>query len=595
MPNTTALKADADRTSAQRPAAIAWLLILVALVHLPSLFNPFFIDDYVYLDAVHDLSWPDVPGLFATATMDESASGVWWTPEGLLPFYRPFAILTFAAEYRIWGLNPFGFHLTNLLLHLLCTWLTWRLARHFFEDHRWAIVAAGLFAIHPGHMEALLWVSGRFDLLVCACVLGSLVGYLNWQQRGGGWIVLSMALFALGLGSKETALILPAALLGCEWLHRRESQRKRPWRQLVAAFGVFAVVALVYLWQRFRLFGGLGTMPPPYGVDLSSPSALGVILWNFAQYLLDMVFLVQIDAIYIDAFWSRHPWLLVAIGAAAVGVVLYCWRVSGGRPSFRVGLLMTVLFTAPALMAMPGERNVYLPLAGVALIGASVAASLMERFGDDLTRLRRLRRAGWAIVAVCLVALVPEQMLAWRIGHVGEGVYHDLMAALPNPPPDARIFVVGQCPLNAVGFTQGVRLKYGRRDITACNLTLAPNFLNQAQDTIYRTGPSSIRIVREGVPFFKSFLERFLMFSRPSQLAQSARRMNVELLSTPDLQRDVTELDFRLPAPLEDERIILLAWDNEHLRTVYDVIWGGRRPRLVPAAVRELPAAYAGS
>ncbi len=594
MARFTAMKTEAVHGATIPFTPVTWLLLFVALIHSPSLFNPFFIDDYVYLDSVDDLSWRAVPGLFSTATMDETASGVWWTPEGLLPFYRPFAILTFAAEYRLWGLNPFGFHLTNLLLHLLCTWLVWRLAGRFFESGRWALVAAGIFAIHPAHMEAMLWVSGRFDLLVCTCVLGSLLAYLNWQRHGGAWFAASIALFALGLNSKETALILPVVLVAYEWLHRRRGTHKRPTGQLLAAFTAFGFVALAYLVVRLRLFGGLGTLPPPYGVDLSSPSALGIILWNFSQYVLDLVFLIQIDAIYIDAFWSRYPGLLVVITLAALAVVIGSWRVSRGKPPFCLGLLVTVLFTAPALMAMPGERNAYLPLAGVALMGASVAAGLTEQFAGDVMRLRRLRRAGWAIALIALAILIPEHMLAWRIGNVGEGVYEDLMAAEPNPPKDAYIFVVGQCPLNAVGFTQGVRLKYGREDITAGALTLAPNFLHQAQDVMYRTGPASIRIVREGGLFFRSFLERFLMFSRPSLLAQSARRLDLELLVVPDLRKDVTVLEFKLPAPLEDERILLFTWDNEHLRTIYDVIWGEQRPRLVRVGVRELPSAFAG-
>ena len=70
-------------------ASVLWLLVLVGVLHVASLFNPFIIDDYIYLDTVHDLSWSGVPEVMDSATMDQDASGVWWTPYGDLPFYRP--------------------------------------------------------------------------------------------------------------------------------------------------------------------------------------------------------------------------------------------------------------------------------------------------------------------------------------------------------------------------------------------------------------------------------------------------------------------------------------------------------------------------
>ena len=61
------------------------LLVLVFALHLPSLFNPFFIDDYVYLETADQLTWSTIPDVFLSSTMDEHASSVWWTPLWLYP------------------------------------------------------------------------------------------------------------------------------------------------------------------------------------------------------------------------------------------------------------------------------------------------------------------------------------------------------------------------------------------------------------------------------------------------------------------------------------------------------------------------------
>ena len=75
--------------------------------------------------------------------------------------------------------------------------------------------------------------------------------------------------------------------------------------------------------------------------------------------------------------------------------------------------------------------------------------------------------------------------------------------------------MVNQCPLNAVGFTQGVKLRYGRDDVVACALAVAPQLEGFSTDRVYRTGRRSLKIVRQNGVFFDSFIERFLMFSEP--------------------------------------------------------------------------------
>ena len=215
---------------------MTWLLVVVAAFHVPTLLNPFFIDDYVYLETVQHLDWDKVVDIFTTSTMGEEASGVWWTPAGVLPFYRPLGEMTFAADYVIWGLRPFGYHLTNLLLHLLCTFLAWRLGGRLFDSPVARLALPTIFAFHPVHHEALAWISGRFDLLVCACALACVLSYLNWQKDRPGrrlWGAFSILWFLAGLGCKETALVLPAVLVGLELVRSRAQDAPHGSRRLV--------------------------------------------------------------------------------------------------------------------------------------------------------------------------------------------------------------------------------------------------------------------------------------------------------------------------------------------------------------------------
>jgi len=578
---------DKANASGSGVRSLAWVLVLTGALHLPGLFNPFIIDDYTYLDTVHDLTWSGAVAVLDSPTMDQDASGVWWTPNFDFPFYRPLAILTFALDYAVWGMNPFGYHLTNVALHLLCTLLVWRLGRRLLDSARGALAAATIFAIHPVHSEAVLWISGRFDLLACAAVMGATLAYLRWQEASGGrrFAFLSLLLFAFGLGCKETAIMWPAVIVLCELLRwRGPAATYRP-RSL--AWGAVAVglVTVLYLAQRFRLFGGLGNLPPPYGVDLSAPGAVGQILFNLALYLLDFVFFVQVDAIYLADFWRNNVLFFAVCIAGALAVLAACWRIAGGTPAFRSAMAFSALFAAPALLAMPGERNVYLACVGVALIGGAVYAAVVNWASEVPARRSRVARAARGLVALCAIIVCVEHLLMWRVANGAERVYRDLLAAIPDPPVDARIYIVNQSPLNAVGFTQGVKLRYGREDVLACALTVSPQLEGISTDRVVRTGPRTIRVVRDNGAFFSSFLEQFLMFSRPDKLAESARRVDLELVRSVDVDAPVTELEFRLPYALDDDRLFLFTWDNSHLQSQVDLIWRGDWPSLVPCPV----------
>jgi hypothetical protein len=553
------------------------LLIAVVILQLPSLFNPFIIDDYVYLETVHELDWAKVKDIFTTSTMGAEASGVWWTPIGALPFYRPLGEMTFAADYFLWGMNPFGYHVTNLLLHLACIFLVWKLARRLLERPEWALASAVIFALHPVHSEALVWISGRFDLLVCGVVLASVLCYLRWQRSDGGgtrWLLLSLGGFVVGLGCKETAVILPAVLVGVEVLCKQGARPRARMVRLGVVTSTFGVIALAYLALRFALFGGLGTLPPPYGVDLSAPLAAGgAIMWNLAQYLLDFAIFIQVDAIYTADFLANHivitSFLLVVSTVIFLIGTVFAWR----SLAFRVGVVWLAFFTAPSLLVMPGERNVYLASAGFSLIVAAAYARMRRRF--DTTPARNVLAKRFTTTAVCLLAFitVAEQGVMWGVAASSEKVLRDLEALMPDPKPGTRVFVVNQCPLHAVGFDQAIRLRYDRPDLAGFALTLSPTFVVSSTDVIVPTGKCSLRVERRGGVIFDSFVEKFTLFSQPiTGLPEAAQRVGLKLLDLPASYDQLTAIQFQMPYPLDDPRLRIFLWNNQRIRGTLDLL-----------------------
>ena len=193
---------------------IAAVLALTFAVYVPTLRYQFVHDDrgqIVENPAVH--SWHFVPTYFT--------SHVWAAvmPEELGNYYRPLFLLWLRANDAVFGNHAWGWHLTTILVHLLTVLLVYLLALRLKMDGDAAFVAALIFALHPAHIEAVAWISGVTEPLLGALLVASFLSYVQWKcARARKWKLLSLALFALALGEKETALILPALLLFYDWI-----------------------------------------------------------------------------------------------------------------------------------------------------------------------------------------------------------------------------------------------------------------------------------------------------------------------------------------------------------------------------------------
>ncbi|HET9595807.1 MAG TPA: glycosyltransferase family 39 protein, partial [Anaeromyxobacteraceae bacterium] len=173
------------------------------------------------------------------------------TPRRLLAGDRVVVELTFALDRAVGGLDPLPYHLTSLALHLVTVVLAWALARRVLEraGHRSpravALVAAGVFALHPLQTQAVTYVSQRAEVLASLFYLAGLLLLLRAEERGRtragllAWLGATLAL-ALGIGSKLVVLTLPAAYVLVGAVFPRPGE---PGGRLAAAGRRLAVVA----------------------------------------------------------------------------------------------------------------------------------------------------------------------------------------------------------------------------------------------------------------------------------------------------------------------------------------------------------------
>src|SRR5207244_4388477 len=144
------------------------ITLLAGLVYLNALHNPFVYDDYHTV--VANPSIQDLRNIRALVLGDVS---------------RPVINTSYAIDRAFWGTEPFGFHLTNVLLHMINVVLLWHLARRLSADRIVAASAAALFAVHPMMTEAVGYVSGRSELLCATWFLAALLCGRRWLLGGG--------------------------------------------------------------------------------------------------------------------------------------------------------------------------------------------------------------------------------------------------------------------------------------------------------------------------------------------------------------------------------------------------------------------------
>ncbi len=280
-------------------AAVAALLLVIYGTYLQSDFV-LWDDDFLIVQnpLIRSLSFASIWTAFTS-----------YDPE----LYIPLTFLSYQLNYLIGGLNPFIYHLTNLLLHAVNALLVTGIAYKLSSKTTWIAVVCGLlFAVHPLHTEAVMWASARKDVLASTFFLSSLLLYLERERAFVPAYIGSILAFFLALLSKVSAITLPLVLLLIDWREHRQWNRtmimeKIPYFLLSIAFGIIAlfgktqqvaestlletilvmVKGIVFYMQKLFVPLHLSPLYPYIGeIQLSEPAFLVPVIILAALYAL---------------------------------------------------------------------------------------------------------------------------------------------------------------------------------------------------------------------------------------------------------------------------------------------------------------------
>ena len=384
----------------------ALLLVLITLTaYTPAMRGGFVWDDDDYI--TNNQTLRSVEGL-----------GQIWLDPSSTPQYYPLVFSSFWLEYRLWRLNPTGYHVVNVLLHVLSSLLLWRLLQDLNVPGAW--LAAVVFALHPVHVESVAWVTERKNVLSALFYLGSMsclfrffsLAGVKEKKSGFWWYFSALLMFACALLSKTVTCTLPAAMLLMLWW-KRGRVRGRELAALAPFFVLGLAMGLATAWLEQHHVGALGSE-----WDLSFVERCligGRALWFYFWKLIwpwELIFNYprwQIDA----TVWWQY---IYPAGMLFVLLLLWLTRERVGR-----GPLVGVLFFIGTLFPALGFFDVY-PfrysyvanhfqyLASIGLIAllVGVIASVASRLPAGPQRI---------IMGLGLVVLVLLGLQTWRQGY----------------------------------------------------------------------------------------------------------------------------------------------------------------------------------
>ncbi len=219
-------------------------------------------------------------------------------------FYRPVTTLSFVADHSIWGLNPAGYHLSNVLLHSVASALVFFLGYAILESVLGAVFVSLLFALHPVHTESVAWISGRTDILAAIFFLSALLAFIRSQKvveplrreyRGHLFYSLCVVLFALALLSKEVAITFPLIAALYDWYYISEGDVRLFKRNFIRRYTPLVTTAAAYVFLHLYL---IGDRAMERGYDYPENPILAFIetLQIFAHYVKILILPLWLDA-----------------------------------------------------------------------------------------------------------------------------------------------------------------------------------------------------------------------------------------------------------------------------------------------------------
>ena len=352
--------------------------------------------------------WDDESHVTAVALRSMEGLGRIWFELGATAQYYPLVHSAFWIQHRLWGDATLGYHLVNILLHVLSSCLLWVILRRL--DVPGSALAAVVFALHPVHVESVAWITELKNTLSGVFFLASALAYLRFdRERSGRAYAASAALFGLALLSKSVTATLPGALLVVLWWKRGRLDWRRDVVPLLPFVVVGAVAGLFTAWVERTYMGARGA---DFHLTIVERGLVaGRAIWFYLGQLL-----WPSDLVFVYPRWEvsqADPWQYAyPLGVAVLLLALWFLRHRTRAPLAALLVFGGILFPVlgfldvyPFRFSFVADHFQYLASIPVIALVSAGAATVAGRW--------RPRAGGLPIVATLALA-VTLGTLTWR-------------------------------------------------------------------------------------------------------------------------------------------------------------------------------------
>lgn len=347
--------------------------------------------------------------------------------------YHPLVNISYAIEYKFAELNPFVYHLTNLIFHLLNSVLVYLVLFKLFRNNFIAALVSILFAVHPLHTESVAWITERKDMLYAFFYLLAILFYLfNKETKTKKYDVYVYLFFIMSCLSKASAVTFPVILLLVDYFFEKKLSLKNV-KEKIPLFVISILFGIINIMAQYEkpLSGSLMEIP-----QFDFLSKILLVFYNYSFYLYKAVVPVNLSAFYPypDPAASGLP-LVFWAAPFITGLIMYAVYVSRKYSNIIIfGMLFYCVTILPVLQIVPvgraitADRFAYMPLLGILVI----LTYLLYYLYNNLLKSEALKKVFLGILAVIVIGLAfltRNQSMIWESSMT---LYTDMVKKFPE-------------------------------------------------------------------------------------------------------------------------------------------------------------------
>lgn len=357
--------------SPQNILFLSFLTLLTFISYSNMLHFDFCWDDKGYIvenDYIKNLNWESFKKLFTVFYGGN---------------YHPFTAISNAIEFKYWGLNTFPYHLNNLLLHIVNTFLIFFFIIKLTGHRITAYLSAIVFALHPMHVESVTWIAERKDVLYAFFFLSSSLSYLYFtSDKKSFYYILSFVLIIFSLFSKSAAACFPIVLLWVD-LYKKRKLNLKTIVEKIPFFILSVIFGLVALKSQNKE-GAIQDLTSLYSFIQR------LLLPMYATVFYIWKYFIPVSLNFLHAYpelkggalplsYYLSPFLLIALAFVIYKSGKYRMISLFGISFFLITIAL-VLQILPVGGAVVAERYSYLPYLGFTLL---IGEALYIKFGES--------------------------------------------------------------------------------------------------------------------------------------------------------------------------------------------------------------------